>query len=194
MLVAYTTNAGSTVEVAQAIGETLGQDGTHIDVRHTKDIESISAYDAVLVGGPMIMGWHREAVRFVKRNQQALSQIPVAYFITAMSLTRISETGIDPVPVFEDPALSKPPADAAKLSFKERYTTVSSYLGPVFRRAPLVKPVGIAFFAGKVDYGKMNILQMMFVMLVIGAQPGDRRNWDAIREWATGVRPALLGA
>jgi hypothetical protein len=35
---------------------------------------------------------------------------------------------------------------------------------------------------------------MMFVMLIIGAQPGDLRNWEAIRDWASGLRPALLGS
>jgi flavorubredoxin len=33
ILVAYTTNAGTTAEVAQAIGEELGKDGMQVDVR-----------------------------------------------------------------------------------------------------------------------------------------------------------------
>jgi hypothetical protein len=30
-------------------------------------------------------------------------------------------------------------------------------------------------------------------MLVIGVQPGDRRNWKAIREWAAGLPAPFLG-
>ena len=30
----------------------------------------------------------------------------------------------------------------------------------------------------------MNLFEKLFVMLVIGANPGDGRHWDAVREWA----------
>jgi hypothetical protein len=33
---------------------------------------------------------------------------------------------------------------------------------------------------------------MLFVLLVIQAQPGDLRNWPAIREWAASLRSELL--
>jgi flavodoxin len=33
ILVAYATNAGSTVEVAQAVGKELGRNGTQVEVR-----------------------------------------------------------------------------------------------------------------------------------------------------------------
>jgi hypothetical protein len=32
---------------------------------------------------------------------------------------------------------------------------------------------------------------MLFVMVIIGAQPGDLRNWPAIREWSGGLRESL---
>jgi hypothetical protein len=35
-------------------------------------------------------------------------------------------------------------------------------------------------------------LNIWFVLLVIQAQPGDRRNWPVIREWAAGLRTKLL--
>jgi hypothetical protein len=38
------------------------------------------------------------------------------------------------------------------------------------------------------------LLQMLFVLLVIQAQPGDRRNWPVIREWAAGLRAQLLNS
>jgi len=31
---------------------------------------------------------------------------------------------------------------------------------------------------------RLKFFQMLFVMLIIQAQPGDLRNWDAIRSWA----------
>jgi menaquinone-dependent protoporphyrinogen IX oxidase len=60
------------------------------------------------------------------------------------------------------------------------------------KKVPKVKPVSVGFFGGKLDYGTLNILHMLFVMLIIGARPGDHRNWEAIRAWAVSLRPSLL--
>ena len=192
ILVAYATLSGSTAEVAEAIGETLGQEGAQVDVHPIKDVENLSAYRAVVVGGPMIMGWHREAKKFLKKHQGALSQMPVALFFTAINLTKTTDTNLDTVPVYQDPRAAKPPKDESNLSFRENYATVASYLGPVLKKTPQVKPVGVGFFGGKLDYGALNIFQMLFVMLIIQARPGDFRNWEAIRAWAASLRPALL--
>jgi menaquinone-dependent protoporphyrinogen oxidase len=187
ILVAYTTNAGSTTEVAEAIAKTLGQGGAQMDVRRIKEVADVRPYDAVIVGGPMMMGWHKEAVNFLGKHQQVLSRMPVACFLTALRLTKTSETSLDKVSVYLDPALAKAPKDENKLSFMEKYDTVASYLGPVLRKAPLVKPVSVGFFAGKLDYSKLNIFHRLFVKLFIRAEAGDFRNWEAIRQWAASL-------
>jgi len=194
VLVAYTTNAGSTEEVAAVIGEELGQAGVQVDVRRLEEITDLGSYTAVVVGGPMIMGWHRVAVKFVKKHQQVLSRVPVAYFLTAMSLTQTGETSVDAIPVCIDPMLTKAPKNANRLGLKERYATVTNYLRPVLRAAPQVKPVSIGLFGGKLEFYRLKLLQMLFVLVIIQAQPGDRRNWPAIREWAAGLRAQLLNS
>jgi len=191
ILVAYTTNSGTTADVAQAIGEELGKDGVQVDVRRIEEVDSLDAYTAVVVGGPMIMGWHGTAVKFVKKHQQALSRVPVAYFLTAMSLTRTGETSVDGVPIYVDAMLAKAPKNAARLDFKERYATTTNYLRPVLKAAPSVKPVGVGFFGGRLDLYRLNLLQKLFCLLVIQAQPGDFRHWPVIREWAASLRPTL---
>jgi menaquinone-dependent protoporphyrinogen oxidase len=193
ILITYATLSGSTAEVAEAIGETLGQEGTHVDVRPIKDVGDISGYKAVVVGGPMIIGWHKEAKRFLRKHQGGLSQMPVAYFVTALNLTKTSQESVDGVPMYCDPRLPKAPDNPDKLSFKENYATPFRYLAPVFRKAPNVRPVSVGFFGGKLDYSRLNIFQMMFVMFIIQAQPGDHRNWEAIDTWAASLRPVLLG-
>ena len=191
VLITYATNAGSTAQVAQVIGEELGKNGAQVQVRRLEEVTSVEPYDAVVVGAPMIMGWHGGAVRFVKKHQQALSQKPVAFFLTAMNLTQTDEKSIGAIPIYVDPALAKPPKNAKRLSLKERYATVTNYLRPALEAAPLVKPVSVGFFGGKLELYRLPFLQMLFVLLVIQAQPGDLRNWPAIREWATGL-PELL--
>ena len=169
ILIAYTTNAGSSREVAEAIAGELEKHGAAADIRRLEEIEDLSPYKGV-VGGPMIMGWHRGAVKFLKKHQMALRTLPVVYFFTAMSLTRTGETQLNGVPVRVDPNLAKAPKNPSRLSYRERYATVERYLGPVLRSVPSVRPVSVGFFGGKLDFFKLKPLQRLFVMLVVQAQ------------------------
>jgi len=83
VLVAYVTNAGSTEKVAQVIGEEIGKNGAQVEVCPLLAVTSVEPYDAVVIGAPMIMGWHGAAVKFLKRHQHDLSQKRVALFVTA---------------------------------------------------------------------------------------------------------------
>jgi menaquinone-dependent protoporphyrinogen IX oxidase len=192
ILIAYTTNAGSTGEVAQLIAETLGQNGDVIDIQRIEEVISVDGYDAVIVGAPMILGWHGAARKFVKKHRQALSRIKVAYFCTAMMLTQRDGENLQQTAVCIDPNLAQTPRNPAYLSIKERYSLVGNYLRPILKAAPAVQPLSVAFFGGKLELFRLNIAQMLFVMLIIRAQPGDMRNESLIREWAIDLRPLLL--
>jgi menaquinone-dependent protoporphyrinogen IX oxidase len=50
-----------------------------------------------------------------------------------------------------------------------------------------VKPVNVGFFGGRLEYGRLKWWAVLFVMLIIQAQAGDRRNWAAIRAWASNL-------
>jgi menaquinone-dependent protoporphyrinogen oxidase len=191
ILVAFSTNSGSTQEVAQAIGDELGKAGDQVDVRRLDEVSDLTPYQAVVVGAPMILGWHRAALSFVKKHQTALSRVRVAYFFTAMSLTQTGEKAIESIPVSIDPEQAKPPKKAGSLSFEERYSLPANYLHPALKAAPQVKPVSVGFFGGKLEMFRLNIFQMLFVMLAIRAQPGDRRNWEFINVWAGELRSLL---
>jgi len=194
ILVAYTTNSGSTEEVAQEIAKGLEKSGAQAEVRRLEEVASLEDYQAVIVGAPMILGWHRAAQNFVKKHRAALASRPVAYFCTAMSLTQTGEERVQSVPVCIDPWLAKPAQKPGSLSFKERYALPSNYIAPMLKAAPEVKPVSIGLFGGKLELFRLNIFQMLFVMLVIRAQPGDLRNWSAIGQWAAEIGPALCRA
>jgi menaquinone-dependent protoporphyrinogen oxidase len=191
VLIAYTTNAGSTEEVARVIAEEVGKDGAQTTVSRLEEIQSIAGYDAVIVGAPMILGWHRAARKFVHQHRLELSRVPVAYFCTAMSLTSRLDRPNGLTPIYLDDALVKPPKRENNLDFKESYTLADNYLKPILKAAPEVRPVSVGFFGGKLELFKLKLLQMLFVMVIIGAQPGDLRNWPAIREWSGGLRESL---
>jgi menaquinone-dependent protoporphyrinogen IX oxidase len=139
----------------------------------------------------MIMGWHREALRFLKKHRAAFQHIPLAVFVTALSLTQSGETIVGGVPVTVDENLPKPPVEEGSLSFRERYARLSNYLGPVLRAARPARPVSVGVFGGRLEYGRLKWWAVLFVMLIIQAPAGDKRNWAAIRSWATGLPAAF---
>lgn len=192
ILIAYATMAGSTVEVAKAVGEEISKSGLEVDVLPLSEVESLDAYDGVVVGGPMIMGWHRAAQRFLKKHRDIFERIPLAVFVTAMSLTRTGETSLGGMPIYVDEKLPKPPQKAGQLNFRERYARLANYLRPILRATRPAEPVSIGVFGGRLEYGRLKWWAVLFVMLVVQAPAGDRRNWTAIREWAAGL-PAALG-
>jgi menaquinone-dependent protoporphyrinogen oxidase len=192
ILVAYTTNSGSTEDVAKVITEELGRNGDQVTISRLEEINRITGYDAVIVGAPMILGWHRSARKFIKQNQSNLSRIPVAYFCTAMTLTVPEGYSETTTPVYIDASLAKLPKREGRLDIKESYTLASNYLKPILASAPAVKPVSVGFFGGRLDLYKLKLLQMLFVMVIIGAQPGDMRNYPAIREWAARLRDSMF--
>ena len=191
ILVAYATRHGSTAEVAEAVAEELGGAGRRVIAKQITPGLRTEAYDAVVVGGPMIMGWHKDAVRFLKRNAAALAGKPTACFITAASLTQTEEEEIDGLPVFIDPWLPKRPRQPERLSRKERYASPRHYLAPILAAGPALRPRSVAFLGGLLDLTEMNILEKLFVLLAVGASPGDLRNWEAIRGWARDLASLL---
>jgi menaquinone-dependent protoporphyrinogen IX oxidase len=191
ILIVYTTNAGSTAEVAEMIAEEIGQAGDQVDVRRIEEVNSVAGYDAVIVGAPMILGWHGKARKFVRHHRLALSKIKTAYFCMAMMLTTTSSPTLSPAPICIDPGLAKLPKTPDHLTIKERYSLAANYLRPILRAAPEVHPVSVAFFGGKLEIFRLKLLQMLFVMLIIRAQPGDLRDESFIRRWAEDTRPLL---
>ncbi|HEU5104175.1 MAG TPA: flavodoxin domain-containing protein [Roseiflexaceae bacterium] len=191
ILVAYATYAGSTVEVAQVVGEELAKTGLQVDVLPIGEVQSLEGYDGVVLGAPMIMGWHRAALAFLRQYREALQHIPLAVFVMCMSLTQTGETSVNGVPVYIDEQLPKPPGQATRLTFRERYARLANYVQPILKAAQPAKPVNIGMFGGRLDYGSLKWWAVLFVMLIVQAPAGDRRNWTAIRSWAAGLPAAL---
>lgn len=171
ILVAYGTWAGSTRQVAETIGGVLRGADTVVDVMQVKGVKDVSPYHAVVVGTPIHAGRLRSDVRrFVKRHRQTLSEIPLAYFVVCLNMT-------------EDTP--------------ENRVETTGYLKPLLEGVPEVKPVDIGLFAGAIltegEEFERQFFFWKFIMRAMAKESGDERNWEAIRAWASGLRPKLLG-
>ncbi|RJR36860.1 MAG: hypothetical protein C4576_23355 [Desulfobacteraceae bacterium] len=171
VLVTYATYCGSTAGVAEAIAKTMSEKGVKCEARIAKNVGSLEGYRAVVVGSAVrAASWWPEALGFVSKNEQMLSRMPVAYFLTCISLYK------------DGP---------------EQRKTALTYFDPVLKNSPGVKPVDLACFAGALDYSKMGFMYraiMKSKMEAKGVPEGDYRDWDAIGAWAEAVLPRLTRA
>jgi len=165
VLVAYASKYGSTGGVADAIGKELCSKDVAADVVLIKSANNISSYQGVIIGSAIYMGkWMSEAVDFVKKNKDALCKVPVAYFLVCMTLSQPTE--------------------------KNR-AKVLSYMDPILKAVPEIKPVGVGTFAGAMDYNNLSWINKK-ILKSKGTPEGDFRDWTAIRTWAEGLRSPLL--
>ncbi len=192
ILVTYATSSGTTVDVAKAVADELAKNDLQVEVQPVEAVRSLDAYDAVVLGAPMIMGFHRRALAFLRQNREALRRKPLAVFVMAMSLTESPDASLDGVPLTIDENLAAPLKKAGRPSWKERYTSVPNYGSPILKAAAPAKPVSLAFFGGRLDFYRLSWWARLFVMIIIQAQPGDRRNWPVIRAWASALPAKLL--
>ena len=83
VLVTAASRHGATTEVARAIAEVLTGAGLETSVHRPEDVDSVDAYDVVIVGSAVYMGrWLSSAKEFVERNGEALRARSVWIFST----------------------------------------------------------------------------------------------------------------
>jgi menaquinone-dependent protoporphyrinogen oxidase len=153
ILVTYASRSGSTAEIAQAIAEQLCQQGARVDVKAVDDVKEIALYDAVVVGSAIRMGrWLPAASKFVETHSAALRAKPVAIFTVHMLAL-----------------------DDSEASRQQR----ASYTEPVHA---LITPQHEVFFAGRMDFSKLNLFDRL-VSKMVQAEEADLRNWQAIHTW-----------
>jgi len=156
ILVTYASKYGSTGGVADVIGKELCSKDVAADVALVKNAGNVSSYQGVVIGSAIYMGkLMSEAIDFVEENKDFLRQVPVAYFLVCMTLSQPTE---------------------------ENRAKVLSYMNPILKAVPEIRPVGIGTFAGALDYNNLSWLTKK-IMKSKGSPEGDFRDWNAIRTW-----------
>jgi menaquinone-dependent protoporphyrinogen oxidase len=78
VLVAFGSKRGGTQGLATMIGDALTEAGCQAIARRAADVGDLAGIDAVIVAGALYANrWHRDARRFVRRNDTALRALPV---------------------------------------------------------------------------------------------------------------------
>ena len=168
ILVTYASRSGSTAGVAEAIGNTLAENGAQVDVLPMQEVKDLAPYRAVVAGSAIRGGkWLPEALQFIQTHRATLAQKPFAAFMVCITL-------------------AMPSADRYRAG-------IAGWLEPV--RA-LVEPVSEGLFAGELDFSKLPVTfdtLKMRAAAAFGIFPrGDHRDWTAIRTWAESLRPLLI--
>ena len=163
ILVVYGTWAGSTAEVADAVGRTLADEtGARVDVKPVESVQSLSGYSAVVIGSAIRAGKVKPEVRtFVTGHASELRGLPVAFFVVCMTM---------------------------KEDTPENRRTVEAYLDPLREKINLVDT---GLFAGKMDYAQLGFFARTAVKHFVKVPEGDFRDWNAIKDWSRKLVPKL---
>lgn len=164
VLVTYASKYGATKEIAEKIGDVLGQASLQADVFPVDGILDITPYEAMILGSAIYIGkWQKEAVEFLRVNEKVLANRPVWIFSSG-------PTGEgDPVELVE--GLRVPVA-----------------LQPVVDR---IHPRDLVVFHGFINPDKINFIEKWSIKSLVKKPFGDFRNWDAIIAWATSIAESL---
>jgi len=163
ILVAYSSKHGATAEIAQRIGQVLGDAGHAVDVADVRAVRDLTPYRAVVLGSGVYIGmWRRPAARFLKRQQEELAQRAVWLYS------------------------SGPTGEGDPQTLTQGWTFPKGL-------APVAEAIGArstALFHGAVDPAKLNVLGR-WMLKNVDSPVGDYRDWEAIEGWARGIAEAL---
>ncbi len=160
ILVAFATRYGSTQQVAETVAATLRERWLAVDLEPVRQVRSLEGYRAVVLGAPLYIGaWHKDALNFLSRYQEALASRPVGVFALG--------------PLHDD--------EGERQGAKDQ---LAKELG----KFPRLAPVAQEMFGGKYDPNKLNFSDKLIASLpaspLHNVPASDVRDWTAIRAWA----------
>jgi menaquinone-dependent protoporphyrinogen oxidase len=167
ILVTYASRTGTTAQVAKAIGKTLEDNHTQVDVLPMQSVKDLTPYHAVIAGSAIRDAkWLPEAVQFIRTHQTALSHKPFAMYTVCITL--------------------------GMSNGEQHRSGVAEWTAPV---RSIVQPLSEGLFAGMLDFHKLpfNLETLRLrATVVLGIFPReDRRDWNAVRAWAQKLKPML---
>ena len=168
VLVAYSTWAGATHQVADEIGKELSKNNLQVNILPAKDIRSVSEYQVVILGTSIHGGQTTgDFNRFLSRFHKELSAKKTGYFVVCLNMIEDNE--------------------------KNQAETMG-WLNKSISKYSEIKPVALGLFAGAAvtdseEYKKLNILVKKMIESMKKSMDSDKgksdfREWEKIHAWA----------
>lgn len=158
ILISVASKHGATADIGRTVADVLTRYGNEARVFAPQDVESIDAFDAVVLGSAVYAGrWMADARDLVERCRPEFAEHPVWLFSSG--------------PIGDPPKPEEDPVDIA----------------------PIMEATGArghVVFAGKLDRKVLSFGERAIVT-AFRAPEGDFRDWDEIRNWATGIAEEL---
>jgi menaquinone-dependent protoporphyrinogen oxidase len=157
VLVSYATTNGSTQEIAEWIADELRNAGLTVDVRPAAEVQDITAYAAIVLGGAMYAaGWHRDARQFAHRFAGHPARQPVWLFSSGPLDSSADEEELPPIP-------------------------------QVAKAMRLIGARGHITFGGRLSAEARGWLGFIVRRMAREGHDGDFRNPGRVRAWARGI-------
>lgn len=169
VLVTYATKYGSTTGVAEAIAGELRNAGLDVDLLPAREIKSVAAYSAVILGSPLYIGsMLGDATKFLSRFKNEIARMPSALFVLG--------------PLYDTTK------DMAE---------VKAQLDVILGKMAWYRPVKVEVFTGAMDMDKFRFPDSLLKMMPAAKNDNlfkthDGRDWEAIRAWAATLEDALI--
>jgi len=163
ILIAYASMSGSTQEIAEFVANEIKHLGQPVELRPCREVDHLKAYSAIVIGAPLYMfRLHKEAVRFLQRQQKSLVDLPVAVFAGGPYGPNAAQDAIEVQKNLQ--------AELAKFTW--------------------LKPVSVQLVGGRFDPARLRFPYNLIPALK-GSPASDERNWVEIQAWVRSI-PDLL--
>ena len=171
VLIAYSTWAGATHQVADEIEKELSKNDLQVNVMPAKDVRSVSDYQAVILGTSIHAGQMTgDFNRFLNRFHKELVVKSTSFFVVCFNMIEDNE--------------------------KNKGETLG-WLNKSLSKFPEIKPVSLGLFAGAAvtdseEFNKLNVLVKKLIESMKKSMDTDKgksdfREWDKIQSWAAEV-------
>lgn len=167
VLVAYSTWAGATHQVAEEIAKDLGNKNLQVNISAAKDVNSITDFQAVILGTSIHAGQMTgDFKKFLNKFNKELATKKTAFFVVCFNMIEDTE--------------------------KNRVETMG-WIDKAIAKFSQINPVAIGLFAGAAvtdseEFDKLNILAKKLIESMkknMDTERGksDFREWDKIHSW-----------
>lgn len=167
ILVAYSTWAGATHQVADEIGKDLSKNNLQVSVLPAKEVKSVSDYQVIILGTSIHAGQMTgDFNRFLNRFHKELAVKKTSIFVVCLNMIEDNE--------------------------KNKSETLG-WLNKSISKFPEIKPLTLGLFAGAAitdseEFNKLNILVKKLIESMKKSMDTDKgksdfREWEKIHAW-----------